>query len=99
MAAALAPIAGRAGPPPTLKSVAVDLPDPGRMLPGPGADAVNSNCLACHSAGMILNQPALPEAAWQAEVSKMIDVYKAPVTQKDVPAIVEYLTRTQGSGK
>jgi hypothetical protein len=95
LAAALAPLPGRAAPPLTLKSVKVDLPDSGRMFPGPGADAINNNCLACHSAGMVLNQPALPKAAWQAEVNKMIQVYKAPVDEKDVGAIVDYLARTK----
>jgi len=98
VAAVLAPMRGRAEPALTLKSVTVDLPDPGRMFPGPGSDAINNNCLACHSAGMILNQPNLSKVNWQAEVNKMINVYKAPVNKEDVPAIVEYLTRTKGSG-
>ena len=39
----------------TLKSVSVDLPAGDRTLPdGPGADVANDNCLACHSAGMVL---------------------------------------------
>lgn len=75
----------------TLRSVSVDLPDSGRMFEGPGADAVNANCLACHSAGMILTQPRLTRAAWQAEVEKMRKTYKAPVDEKDVAAIVDYL--------
>ena len=98
MATALAPTPGRAGPALTLKSVKVDLPDSGRMFSGAGSDAINNNCLSCHSAGMILNQPNLPKAAWEAEVSKMINVFKARVAQQDVPAIVEYLTRTKGGG-
>jgi hypothetical protein len=28
---------------------------------------------------------------WQAEVTKMIKVYGAPIEEKDVPAIVDYL--------
>jgi len=40
---------------------------------------------------MVLNQPALPKSAWQAEVSKMIQSYKAPVSEEDVAAIVDYL--------
>jgi hypothetical protein len=32
---------------------------------------VNGNCLACHSAGMVLTQPALSAAQWRAEVEKM----------------------------
>jgi hypothetical protein len=76
----------------TLRSVNVDFPDPGRMFPGDTkADAINNNCLACHSAGMVLTQPALSRAEWQSEVEKMRSTYKAPVEQTDVPAIVDYL--------
>jgi hypothetical protein len=76
----------------TLHSVNVEFPDPGRMFPGDGkADAINNNCLACHSAGMVLTQPALSRAEWQSEVEKMCSTYKAPVEQTDVPAIVDYL--------
>ena len=39
-----------------------------------------------------LNQPALSKEAWAAEVSKMIDAYKAPVAAQDVGPIVDYLT-------
>ena len=80
----------------TLQSVRVDIPDRGTMFPGSGSDAINNNCLACHSAGMVLNQPALPKAAWQAEVDKMIHVYKAPVAPEDVAAIVDYLAKLKG---
>jgi hypothetical protein len=80
----------------TLQSVRVDIPDRGITFPGSGSDAINNNCLVCHSAGMVLNQPALPKAAWQAEVDKMIQVYKAPVAPEDVAAIVDYLTRVKG---
>jgi hypothetical protein len=97
MVAVLAPVSGRTEPLVTLKSVTVDLPDNGRMFPGPGSDAINNNCLACHSAGMVLNQPALAKSAWQAEVTKMIQNYKAPVSQGDIPAIVDYLARTKAA--
>lgn len=81
-----------------LKSVSVELPTGDRMFPtGPGSDAINNNCLACHSAGMVLNQPALTKAAWSAEVHKMITVYKAPVSDEDAAAIVAYLVRTKGA--
>ena len=96
--AVLAPSAGGAAPPLQLKSVNVDLPQSDRMFTGPGADAANNNCLACHSAGMVLNQPALTKAAWQAEVNKMIQIYKAPIAAADVTAIVDYLARTKGAG-
>jgi mono/diheme cytochrome c family protein len=76
----------------SLKSVSVDLPFGDRMFPdGPGADLVNSNCLACHSVGMVLNQPALSEAQWRTEVEKMRTAYKAPIDPKDVDKIIRYL--------
>jgi cytochrome c5 len=75
----------------TLRSVNLDFPDSDRMFEGAGADVVNNNCLSCHSAGMVLTQPRLPRAVWQAEVEKMRNTYKAPVDEKDVPAIADYL--------
>jgi hypothetical protein len=80
-----------------LKPVKVDLPDSNRMFPaGPGSDAINNNCLACHSAGMVLNQPELSKQAWTAEVNKMINNYKAPVAAEDVGPIVDYLASRKG---
>jgi mono/diheme cytochrome c family protein len=55
----------------TLRSVNVDFPNTDRQYQGPGADVVNNNCLACHSAGMVLTQPRLLRAVWQGEVEKM----------------------------
>jgi hypothetical protein len=81
----------------TLKSLKLDVPTSDAMFPaGPGSDAINNNCLACHSTEMVLNQPALPKATWEAEVHKMINVYKAPIEDADVPAIVDYLVSTKG---
>ena len=87
----LAPAPGHSEPPLTLTSVTVELPESDNMFTGPGSEALNNNCLACHSAGMVLNQPALPKATWQAVVAKMIHIYKAPVEEKDVGPIVDYL--------
>jgi hypothetical protein len=95
--AILTPLIGRAETSFELKSVKLDLPDDGELFIGSGSDAINNNCLACHSAAMVLNQPALPKAVWQAVVDKMIHVYKAPVADVDVAAIVDYLTRTKGT--
>ena len=45
-------------------SVKVELPTGDRMYPGGNtANAINNDCLACHSAGMVLNQPALTKGA------------------------------------
>jgi hypothetical protein len=92
------PSVARAVTPFEPKSVKVDLPDSDKMFPdGPGSEAINNNCLACHSAGMVLNQPALSKESWTAEVNKMIHAYKAPVAPEDVGAIVEYLAGLKGA--
>src|ERR1700704_2430254 len=94
----LLPPVARAATPFELKSVKIDLPDSDRMFPdGPGSEAINNNCLACHSAGMVLNQPELSKQAWAAEVNKMISAYKAPIDPKDAGAIIEYLSRIKGT--
>src|SRR5882757_4926478 len=88
----------RAATPSELKPVKIDLPDSDKMFPdGRGSDAINNNCLACHSADMVLNQPALSKQAWAAEVAKMINAYKAPVASEDVGPIVEYLAGLKGA--
>jgi hypothetical protein len=95
---AFAPVCAQAEGNLSLKSVSVDLPSGDAMFPnGPGLDAINNNCLACHSADMVLNQPALPKALWQAEINKMRDAYKAPIDPKDVDAILGYLVSTKGA--
>lgn len=95
------PPAAPATPPPpsvsangfSLASTSVDLPtDEGQYPAGPHADVINANCTSCHSASMALNQPPLSADQWTAEVTKMREVYRAPVAAADVPAIVAYLT-------
>ena len=80
-----------------LKSLSVNLPDSDQMFPaGAGADAINGYCLVCHSADMVLNQPAMSRKQWAAEVDKMRNAYKAPVPADQVEAIVAYLARIKG---
>ena len=94
---ALAPVCARADSQLSLKSVSVDLPPGVDMFPnGPGADAINNNCLACHSADMVLNQPALTKAQWEAQVNLMRTAYKAPIDPQDVDAILDYLVSVKG---
>jgi cytochrome c553 len=74
------------------QNTSVTLPDATAILPpGPNVELVTANCTACHSAEMITNQPALSQPAWEAAVTKMQKVYKAPIAEADVPKIVEYL--------
>ena len=82
----------------TLSSVSVAFPGDDPFFPeGPGGDLMNGHCVACHSASMVLTQPALSRPQWTAEVQKMRTTYKAPVDEKDVPAIVDYLTALSAS--
>jgi hypothetical protein len=91
------PLAATAGPLDELKSPKLDVPASDMMFPdGPGADTMNNNCLSCHSADHVLNQPNLPREVWEEVVHKMIDGYKAPVSPQDAEQIVDYLTRTKG---
>ncbi|CCE05545.1 conserved exported hypothetical protein [Bradyrhizobium sp. STM 3843] len=81
------------------KSVTVDLPFGDATFPGgASADAINNNCLACHSADMVLRQPPMSRTAWAAVVDKMRSAYKAPVAGADVASIVDYLVHTKGTG-
>ena len=92
------PRLGQAATLTTLKSLKLDVPNSDAMFPaGPGSDAINNNCLACHSADHVLNQPSLPREAWQEVVNKMIKAYKAPVSPDDAKAIVDYLVHAKGA--
>ena len=83
----------------TLASVGVTLPTSDRPYPdGPHADTINGNCLSCHSAGMVLTQPAMTRADWQGEVNKMVKVYKAPIEPADMTLIVDYLAALKPGG-
>jgi cytochrome c5 len=65
--------------------------------PGPNLDVVKNNCTGCHSADYVTTQPRNVKSKkdfWQAEVTKMIKIYGAPISDADVPKIVEYLAAT-----
>ena len=84
-------LAGSAAPAP----VSYKLPDEtAAFKPGPNLEVVQNNCTACHSADYIRTQPRGPKFKkdfWQAEVTKMIKVYGAPIDDADVGKIVDYL--------
>lgn len=86
-------LAAAAAAPTSLKSVAVDLPTDETEFTGPDADLLNANCTACHSATMILYQPRMDAKAWTASITKMRQVYKAPIEEADVPKLAEALAR------
>jgi hypothetical protein len=94
----LLPPLGKAAAITTLKSLNLNVPTSDTMFPdGPGSDAIDNNCLACHSADHVLNRPSLSREAWQEVVNKMITAYKAPISADDAKAIVDYLVRTKGA--
>jgi hypothetical protein len=69
-------------------------PETAELRPGPGVETAGV-CKACHSADYISTQPSgKGKAFWQAEVQKMIKVYKAPIGEDDAAAIATYLART-----
>ena len=66
---------------------------------GPGRDKVEANCAACHSLDYILgNSPFMNRAVWDAEVTKMIKAFGAPISDADAKEIVDYLTKNYGVG-
>ncbi|MFG1280976.1 SorB family sulfite dehydrogenase c-type cytochrome subunit [Xanthobacter autotrophicus] len=63
--------------------------------PGPGIEAAENNCAACHSADYITTQPPhMGRPFWEAEVHKMISAYHAPIDDTDAKAIDDYLAAT-----
>jgi len=64
--------------------------------PGPSLEVVQGDCSACHSSDYIATQPPMKDkkAFWQAEVTKMIKIYGAPIDDADVRKIVDYLATT-----
>ncbi len=64
----------------------------------PGYEKAQTNCTACHSAEYMQYQPpTAPRPYWDAMVKRMKAVFKAPLDDADIPAIVDYLARTYGN--
>lgn len=66
-------------------------------LAGPDAEVVVNTCSACHSLDYITTQPRGKGAQfWKDSVTKMITVYKAPVSPEDAEVISAVLARKFG---
>jgi hypothetical protein len=77
--------------------VKVELPaNDASFPPGVGADIARSQCLICHSAGMVLTQPPLKKDEWRAEIMKMRSAYGAPIPDDQVEGLSEYLKNING---
>jgi hypothetical protein len=84
------------GPKVAFADTSITLPDDPNDLPeGPGREAVLENCTACHSPSTMLQQPKVSKEKWESIVGKMKKLYKAPVDDAAVPAIVEYMVYVQ----
>jgi mono/diheme cytochrome c family protein len=78
-------------------TVRVELPTSDESFPpGAGADIASSQCLICHSAGMVLTQPPLRKDEWRAEITKMRTAYGAPIPEEQVDGLLEYLKNING---
>lgn len=66
---------------------------------GKGFDAVQANCLMCHSFGYIINQGPQSKDFWAKKVEKMITHFKAPITKEDANTVTEYLFKHYGNGQ
>ena len=73
------------------------VPFPVKM--GKGFDAIQANCLMCHSFGYIINQGRQSKAFWRGKVDKMIVHFKAPIGEEAAKASTEYLFKHYGNGK
>ncbi len=65
---------------------------------GQGLETVESYCGACHSLQYLPENGFLSRQAWESEVTKMINVFGAPVKPLDAKVIIDYLAANYGSG-
>ena len=64
---------------------------------GPGRDKVEASCALCHSLDYIQgNSPFMNRGVWDAEVTKMIKAYGAPISDADAKEIADYLAKNYG---
>jgi len=71
---------------------------PVELKKAPGVDTVEANCSGCHSLDYIVMNSPFPNAAlWDAEVTKMIKAFGAPIGDTDAKVIADYLKKNYGS--
>ena len=72
-------------------------PDPPPNFPEhEGRTEFMSYCAICHTLKYIAIQPNFPAKTWDAEVSKMIQKYKAPIDSVTAKKITAYLVAIKG---
>jgi sulfite dehydrogenase (cytochrome) subunit B len=66
----------------------------------PGYQLVLQKCSVCHSAHYAEYQPPNSKVGyWNAQVLRMKNVFKAPINDEEIPAIVEYLNSNYGTNR
>ena len=66
----------------------------------PGYQLVLQKCTTCHSPHYAEYQPPNTTIGyWNAQVLRMKNVFKAPITDEEVPIIVQYLNETYGANR
>ena len=87
----------------TLAAAAIAVPaiaqeKPVELKKAPGLEKVEGNCSRCHSLDYIVMNSPFPNAAlWDAEVTKMIKAFGAPISDADAKIIGDYLKKNYGS--
>ena len=66
------------------------------LKPGPGVEVTSTACTLCHSRDYIVEQPRGGVEQWQAVVTKMRQVFGAPISEPDARTIIEYLATAYG---
>ncbi|HMF78435.1 MAG TPA: cytochrome c [Bryobacteraceae bacterium] len=75
----------------------ITLPQNEPKLPdAPGRKEFAAQCRTCHSPRYVTAQPPFSRKVWEAEVTKMMKVYGAPVPAAQVTPIVDYLVTLNG---
>jgi mono/diheme cytochrome c family protein len=80
--------------------VSVQMPASAAVFPGgEGAAIANSQCLICHSEGMVSHQPARTQEQWKETINKMRTAYGAPLPAAQVDALAAYLAALKPDGE
>lgn len=67
---------------------------------GEGRELFIARCSSCHSLDYIeMHARFGTRALWESQVTKMRNAYKAPMSDEDAKAIVDYLVRQYGPGR
>ena len=66
---------------------------------GKGFNAIQGNCLMCHSFGYMINQGPQSRDFWHKKVLKMITHFKAPISKENVITTTDYLFEHYGNGE